>query len=95
MKQRASCGPICLNDAPIAVTSDGTVLANARHLHPSHDLEAIVAAAVERGGEIFVGTALRGRETKRVRAHLEDAAAEAVATLLDPPPRPTRSRRHS
>jgi hypothetical protein len=72
-----------LTDAALAIASDGTLIANAAHRHPSSDPHALVDAALADGAELFVGIALREAATRRVRVHLEESAAEAVATLLD------------
>lgn len=61
-------GPPARNQAPFAVTSDGTLLLNVDALDP------LDAAALEaQGRTLFVGAELRGREASLAREILDNA----------------------
>jgi hypothetical protein len=66
------------HDAPLALASDGSVIANLVAMG-----EGSVLAALDRlraaGHTVFVGVVLNGDEKRAVLAGIDDAAAEIVA----------------
>jgi hypothetical protein len=65
------------NQAPYAVTSDGTFLLNVDALDP------LDAAALEAGGRtLFVGAELRGHEASLARAVLDNAGHDLRSKIV-------------
>ena len=74
--------PKNLLDRPLALLCDGTVLANATHVF-RHDgaPQELLTRAISTGRRIFIGVEFSDLETVEAVRHLDDAAAEIVATV--------------
>lgn len=64
--------------SPIAVTLDGTVLASVGLYDGTHDAEAAIRTAVERGGRVFVGVELREDEIAEMKRWLSSHLSRAT-----------------
>ena len=71
-----------LHRAPLAITSDGTMLANIVEVVSVEDLSAAIEQAAERGTLVFVGVTVSRAEATTILAHLDGAAAEAIAKVV-------------
>lgn len=78
----------------IALTSDGSVLANMHNYGGETDPAALLRRAVDLGGEVFVGIRLGDGEARDVLSRVEDAGHEgAGAALVDRERRMRRKKR--
>ncbi len=71
-----------VNDAPLAVASDGTVFVNVTHVGGMKEPGELLELALEEEGEVFIGVALEPAEVEEVLRRLDDGAADAVANVL-------------
>lgn len=70
-----------LLDIPIATSPTGTVVLGATHLGPVvHDAEEGLRLAITTGRPVFIGVLATDAEVADIRARLDEAASEAVAT---------------
>ncbi len=67
-------------DAPMAITSDGTVLLNVTHLKNGDALEAARELLAE-GHEVFVGIAVPGQLRGELLRGIEDGAADLLGRI--------------
>lgn len=71
-----------LNDSPLALGSDGTLLLNISHVFEMpDDLGGFVEQLVRRGDDVFIGVAIPDRVRRELLDGLDDHLAEAVARL--------------
>ena len=66
--------------APIAVATDGAVIANVAGFGPT-TIEGLLAHAVDDDAELFIGIVVDGEDRQLVLERLDNAAAEAVAKI--------------
>ena len=71
-----------LHRAPLAITSDGTMLANIVEVVSVNEVTAAIEQAAERGALVFVGVPVSRVEATAILAHLDGAAAEAIAKIV-------------
>ena len=71
-----------VNDAPLAVASDGTVFVNATHYRGVKEPGELLELALKEEGEMFIGVALEPAEIDEVLERLSHGAAEAVAYVI-------------
>jgi len=72
-----------VHDAALAVTLDGTMLVNlaefgGKKLSP----EALLRAALEQPGALFIGVSLTVRETEETLQRIDNAGVEAAAYVI-------------
>ena len=67
--------------APLALASDGTIFVNAITLTADDDLDALVDAAKEHGGKVFIAVAVGEGEVRQALRMLDDAVAEIAARV--------------
>ncbi|MCA9593757.1 MAG: hypothetical protein KC776_10620 [Myxococcales bacterium] len=67
----------------MAVTTDGTIVANVTHVlgEVGDDPKELLAEALAAGRQVFLGVALTASEVHHAKGRLDDAAAEIVATV--------------
>jgi len=80
-----------IHRAPLAVTSDGTVLVNVTYLDATRDLRRLLEHALRERGAVFVGLVLTPAERKRLAWFLDGPAKEAAARVRRPRRRRSRS----
>jgi hypothetical protein len=68
--------------APLAVTSDGTVLLNVARFDVPRRIEDIVRVAMSQSGAVFIGVALSAAETRRLRDELAMLVPNATGPLV-------------
>jgi len=74
-----------LHRAPLAVTSDGTVVVNMADFDGRLDLGAVVERAARQPGAIFVGVVVSGAERDRLLAFMKPTLTEAASiTVIGP-----------
>lgn len=71
-----------VHPAPLALTSDGTVLVNVAVFDGRRDLAALVRKARATRGRAFIGVEVDGREVAVVLECASHAHAEAVAGIV-------------
>jgi len=71
-----------IHRAPLALTSDGTVVANLAHFDTLEDAQAALRQALELGRQVFISVALTPEEVAFVRKRIDDSGAETLAWLL-------------
>ena len=72
-----------LLDAPMAMTSAGTVLAGITHLTAANvDPQKALEHALKSGRRIYIGVELTKREVAASKGRLDDALAEIVASVV-------------
>lgn len=68
--------------ASIAVTSDGSLVANVHNYAGEKDPATLLRRAIELGGEVFVGVVLRDREARDVRSRVDNAGHEGAGAAF-------------
>jgi hypothetical protein len=88
MSQKAPIGPetsrqrrIEVSTAPMAITSDGTLLVNAARLTTGDGFEEAIKAAAATGRPVFVGVGLDPKTAGRALERLDDAVAEIAGRI--------------
>lgn len=71
-----------VSDAPLAVTSDGTVLVNVAGYQGVLEPERLLEMALADEGEVFIGVVLDAGEVEQVLERLSHGTAEAAAYVL-------------
>ena len=75
-----------IHRAPLALTSDGTVVANVAHVdadfNEAEDAHAVLERALERGRDVFISVALAPEEIAFVQKRVDDSGADALAWLI-------------
>jgi hypothetical protein len=71
-----------IDRAPLAVTSDGTVLLNVARFDVPRRIEEIVRVAMSQRGVVFIGVALSPAETKRLLKEVALILPNASAPLV-------------
>jgi len=71
-----------LHSSPLAVTSDGTVVANLAHFNDMEDLQEAIQRALQLGRLLFISVALTPEEADFIRKRIDDSGADALAWLL-------------
>jgi hypothetical protein len=75
-----------IHRAPLALTSDGTVVANVAHVDAHFDEAEDAHAALERaldgGRDVFISVALSPEEIAFVQKRVDDSGADALAWLI-------------
>lgn len=69
-----------MHGAPMAVTSDGTVLVNLTHVLDGEDALTLVDA-LPKNATVFVGIAVPDRSRQKVMHTIDNATAELVAII--------------
>jgi len=84
-RRRTPRPPPLLLDAPLAVATDGTLIANVTHAMAeiSDDPQDLLAEALASGRQVFLGVALTESEIDDAKKRLDDAAAEVVAMVVE------------
>jgi hypothetical protein len=71
-----------IHRAPLALTSDGTVVANLAHFDDLKDAYAALERALQLGRLVFISVALTPEEVAFVLKRIDDSGADALAWLL-------------
>jgi predicted LPLAT superfamily acyltransferase len=71
-----------MNRAPLAITSEGTVLLNAALFDDVTSMDEVVALAREQPGAVFIGIVVSADEMKRLQHLLDDAHLQAAYTII-------------
>ena len=71
-----------VHDAPLALTSDGTVLVNVTHFDGPRSPAALLKRALAQKGKVFIGVVLSKEEVNDVLEQLRHGSAEAVAYVV-------------
>ena len=71
-----------VHDAPLALTSDGTVLVNLAHFDGPRSPAALLRRALAQKGQVFIGVQLTEQEVDDVLERLRHGSAEAVAYVV-------------
>lgn len=71
-------------DAPLAITTDGTVVANVTHVlaEVGDDPQELLASALKTARPVFIGVALDGAEVADAVKRVDNAATEIVAMVV-------------
>ena len=67
--------------APLALASDGSVLANVHHITGETDLFPLLKEAAKRGA-VFVGVVVSDEDRAVITEVIDDAATEAASVVL-------------
>ena len=68
--------------APLALSSDGSVLLNATEFHGAKPAAELVEIALQQRGRVFIGVELKPKEVKVILDRLEHSTAEAAARIV-------------
>jgi hypothetical protein len=71
-----------IHRSPLAVTSDGTVVANLAHFDNLKDVQTAVRRALRLGRLVFISVALTPEEVAFILKRIDDSGADALAWLL-------------
>ena len=84
-----------INRAPLAVTTDGTVLVNAVAFDVPKRIEALIESAMEQRGAVFIGIVASPAEVRFVLERAHDATYEAACLTAGRRQKRNRARRKS
>ena len=79
-----------IHRAPLALSSDGAIIANLHHVTGDDDPERLLQLARELGAVVFIGIVATPTELKRAMRDLDDAATAIAAEILGRRMRRTR-----
>ena len=71
-----------IHHAPLALATDGSVLANLHHVTGDEDPQRLLALARELGAVVFIGVVVTKTELKLADRQLDDAATAIASEIL-------------
>jgi hypothetical protein len=82
-----------IHRSPLAVTSDGTVVANLAHFDNLKDVHTAVRRALRLGRLVFISVALTPEEVAFILKRIDDSGADALAWLLGNDPKKIQNKK--
>lgn len=79
-----------IHRSPLAVTSDGTVVANLGQVENLKDVHAAVRRALQTGRPVFISVVLTQEEVAFLLKRLDNSGADALAWVLGKNPKKPR-----
>jgi len=73
--------PPRIHRAPLALASDGSVIANVHHVTGATDIALLIIEAVKRG-TVFIGVVVPKKHRAIIAEAIDDAATEAASVVL-------------